>query len=47
MLHFPTPRMEELVRKVTDRELKMIVRLGYVLGALIGMVLVSVDSALR
>ena len=47
VLHFPTPRMEELVRKVTDRELKMIVRLGYVLGALIGMVLVSVDSALR
>jgi len=47
VLHFPTPRMEELVRKVTDRELQIIVRLGYVLGAIIGLALVSVDSALR
>jgi uncharacterized membrane protein YheB (UPF0754 family) len=40
VLHFPTPRMEEIVRKVTDRELKLIVRLGYLLGAIIGGVLV-------
>lgn len=44
VLEFPTPRMEELVRRVTDRELKLIVRLGYVLGAVIGVVLVLVDS---
>jgi len=40
VLNFPTPRMEEIVRKVTDRELRLIVRLGYVLGAVIGGVLV-------
>jgi uncharacterized membrane protein YheB (UPF0754 family) len=44
VLDFPTPRMEELVRKVTDRELRLIVRLGYVLGAFIGIVLVAVNA---
>lgn len=44
VLEFPTPRMEELVRKVTHRELKLIVRLGYVLGAVVGMALVVVDA---
>jgi uncharacterized membrane protein YheB (UPF0754 family) len=43
VLHFPTQQMEALVRKVTDRELRLIVRLGYVLGAFIGTVLVVVD----
>jgi hypothetical protein len=47
VLHFPTPKMEEMVRKVTDRELRTIVRLGYVLGAIIGTVLVGVDALLR
>ncbi|NJD18061.1 MAG: DUF445 family protein [Gemmatimonadetes bacterium] len=46
VLEFPTPKMEELVRKVTDRELKLIVRLGYVLGAMVGMVLVTVQHIL-
>lgn len=46
VLHFPTAKMEELVRKVTNRELKMIVKLGYLLGALIGGALVAVDAAL-
>jgi uncharacterized membrane protein YheB (UPF0754 family) len=40
---FPTARMEELVKRVTDRELKLIVRLGYVLGAFIGGILVLMD----
>jgi uncharacterized membrane-anchored protein YjiN (DUF445 family) len=31
-----TQKMEELVRTVTDRELRLIVNLGYVLGALVG-----------
>ncbi len=44
VLHFPTAKMEEIVRRVTDRELRLIVRLGYVLGAVIGAVLVLVDS---
>lgn len=44
VLEFPTERMEELVRKVTDRELRTIIRLGYVLGALIGTLLVVINS---
>lgn len=47
VLHFPTARMEELVRKITDRELRLIVRLGYVLGAVIGVALVLVDALVR
>ncbi|MDX1492680.1 MAG: DUF445 family protein [Longimicrobiales bacterium] len=46
VLHYPTPKMEELVRKVTDRELKLIVRLGYALGALVGVALIVVDALL-
>lgn len=38
VLGFSTARIEELVRGVTERELKLIVRLGYVLGAVIGAV---------
>lgn len=47
VLEFPTPKMEELVRKVTDRELRLIVKLGYALGAFIGLGLVAVDWLLR
>jgi uncharacterized membrane protein YheB (UPF0754 family) len=32
------------VRRVTDRELKLIVRLGYLLGAIIGATLVGVNA---
>ena len=42
VLAFPAPRMEEIVRRVTERELKLIVRLGYVLGGVIGTALVLV-----
>jgi uncharacterized membrane protein YheB (UPF0754 family) len=38
ILDFPTYQLEALVRGVTERELQLIVRLGYVLGALIGSV---------
>lgn len=47
VLHFPTARMEEIVRKITDRELRLIVRLGYVLGALIGLGLVAIEYVVR
>jgi uncharacterized membrane protein YheB (UPF0754 family) len=47
VLHFPTQRMEEIVRRVTDRELRLIVRLGYLLGAIIGVGLVVVDRLVR
>jgi len=46
VLDFPTASMEELIRRVTDRELKMIVKLGYVLGAGIGAMLLTVQWAL-
>jgi hypothetical protein len=41
---YPTWKMEELVRRVTDRELRLIVRLGYVLGAVIGAILVALNA---
>lgn len=37
ILEFPMPQLEALIRGVTDRELQLIVRLGYVLGGLIGL----------
>jgi uncharacterized membrane protein YheB (UPF0754 family) len=43
---FPTAKMEDLVRRITDRELRLIVRLGYVLGAVVGMALVGIDALL-
>ncbi len=43
VLTFPPSRMEELVRKVTHRELKIIVRLGYWLGGFIGTGLVILN----
>jgi uncharacterized membrane protein YheB (UPF0754 family) len=43
VVDYPMPKLEELVRKVTDRELRLIVRLGYVLGAIIGTALVGID----
>jgi uncharacterized membrane protein YheB (UPF0754 family) len=43
VLNFPTARMEDLVKRVTDREMKLIVRLGYVLGAVVGSVLVVMN----
>ncbi len=46
VLQFPTAKMEELVRRVTDRELRTIVKLGYVLGGTIGLMLVGVDAVL-
>jgi uncharacterized membrane protein YheB (UPF0754 family) len=35
---FPMPQLEALIRGVTERELKLIVKLGYVLGGMIGAV---------
>ena len=44
VLEFPVERMEEMVRRVTDRELRMIVVLGYALGAFIGTLLVVLNQ---
>ena len=46
MLGFSTQRMEEIVRNVTQRELDLIVRLGYVLGGLVGVVAFLVNVLL-
>jgi uncharacterized membrane protein YheB (UPF0754 family) len=37
IIEFPTAQVEELIRGVTERELVLIVQLGYVLGGLIGL----------
>ena len=47
VLNFPTAKMEELIKRVTDREMKLIVRLGYVLGAVVGGVLVIMNLVWR
>ena len=47
VLNYPTPKIEELVKRVTDRELRLIVRLGYVLGAVVGSVLVLMNLLWR
>ncbi|HUG41279.1 MAG TPA: DUF445 family protein [Longimicrobiales bacterium] len=44
ILEFPMPRVEELVRGVTERELQLIVYLGYLLGAIIGSLLLAVQA---
>lgn len=44
LLEFPMEETEELVRSVSQRELDLIVRLGYLLGAIIGTLLVTVTS---
>jgi uncharacterized membrane protein YheB (UPF0754 family) len=44
ILDYPMARVEELVRSVTERELRLIVYLGYVLGAVIGATLVAVQA---
>jgi len=44
VLGFSTARMEELIRNVTQRELTLIVQLGYVLGAIVGLVAWGINA---
>jgi uncharacterized membrane protein YheB (UPF0754 family) len=37
IMGFSTPLMEEIIRKVTERELKLIIQLGWILGGIIGL----------
>lgn len=46
VLVFPPEQLEELVRGVIERELVLIVRMGYVLGAVVGLALVGVTALL-
>lgn len=43
VLGFSTQRIEEIIRSVTQKELELIVNLGYVLGAMIGVVTFGVS----
>ncbi|MBI1967590.1 MAG: DUF445 family protein [Gemmatimonadetes bacterium] len=43
VLGFSVERMEDLIRRVTERELTLIVRLGYVLGAVVGAIAFAVN----
>jgi len=47
VLGFSTQRMEEIIRNVTQRELTLIVQLGYVLGAFVGLVAASINILMR
>ncbi len=43
---FPLQQLERLVREISQRELDLIVRLGYVLGGIIGAILVVINTVL-
>lgn len=47
ILEFPMARVEELIRSVTERELQVIVRLGYLLGGVIGVISATFGFFLR
>jgi uncharacterized membrane protein YheB (UPF0754 family) len=44
ILEYPMEKVEDLVRGVTQRELQLIIYLGYVLGAVIGLTLLGVQA---
>jgi uncharacterized membrane protein YheB (UPF0754 family) len=44
ILEYPMEKVEELVRGVTQRELQLIIYLGYLLGAMIGISLVAIQA---
>lgn len=43
---FPLQQIESLIREISQRELDLIVRLGYILGAFIGLILVIINTAM-
>jgi uncharacterized membrane protein YheB (UPF0754 family) len=45
ILEYPTAQVEALIRGVTEKELRLIVQLGYVLGAVIGTVSAAISYA--
>jgi uncharacterized membrane protein YheB (UPF0754 family) len=47
ILEFPTWRLEDLIKGVTERELQLIVRLGYLLGAMIGLASAGIAIVFR
>jgi len=47
VLGLPIERVEEIIKGVTERELQLIVQLGYVLGGLVGACAFGVQLLLR
>ncbi len=47
VLGFSTERMEQIVKTVTGRELKLIVRLGYLLGGIVGLIAFLINLLAR
>ena len=47
ILDFPIAQLEAIIKGVTERELRLIVRLGYVLGAMIGLISAGIGLVLR
>jgi hypothetical protein len=47
IIGFPLPVMEDIIRKVIERELKLIVQLGWVLGAIVGLLTFGVSLVAR
>ena len=43
MMEFPVEQMEQMVRRVTERELRTIIYFGYALGAFVGGILVAAN----
>lgn len=43
---FPVPVMEDIIRRVIERELKLIVQLGWVLGAFVGLLTFTLNQLL-
>jgi hypothetical protein len=47
ILGFPTPVMEDIIKRVIERELHLIVQLGWLLGAFVGVLSFAVSWAVR
>ncbi|MGE0440398.1 MAG: DUF445 family protein [Gemmatimonadales bacterium] len=45
IIGFPLPVMEDIIRRVIERELKLIVQLGWVLGAFVGLLTFAINRA--
>lgn len=47
ILGFPTPVMEDIIKRVIERELHLIVQLGWVLGAIVGLVTFAISQLME
>ena len=47
IIGFPLPLLEDIIRRVIGKELKLIVQLGWVLGAVVGLMTFAISYAVR